>query len=120
MIKSLPNMPAGVIGFEVIGKLSADDYRAALDPILDSAAGEHKLRVVMVMGPDATGFGEGAMREDVKMGRRTWSAWERIAIVTDKHLVRDGIHLVAWAFPGDVKLFPLDAVDEAAAWASGS
>jgi len=37
---------------------------------------------------------------------REWSAWERIALVTDHAWRRDGLSLFAWAVPGRARAFP--------------
>ena len=39
------------------------------------------------------------------MGIREWSAWERIALVTDHAWMRDGLTMFAWAVPGEVRAF---------------
>ena len=120
MIRDIPDLPEGVVGFEVSGRLSADDYRRALDPILERAATSgRKLRLVVVIGDDA-GFDAAVLLEDARAGLRSWSAWERIALVTDRGSIRDGVGLLGWALPGEVKVFgSIDRAD-AVAWVARS
>ena len=49
-----------------------------------------------------------------------WSAWKRIALVTDKRSIIDTMHLFGWMVPGESKVFPADSVKEAAIRASES
>jgi hypothetical protein len=38
MIERIDDMPAGTIGFKADGKLTRDDYRNVLEPVLRAAA----------------------------------------------------------------------------------
>lgn len=117
MITPLPDMPAGTIGFEAHGAISAEDYRSVLEPAYDaaSAAGQ-KLRVLAVLGPDFEGFDAGSMVEDARAGFAHWSSWERIAIVTDRDAVATTIRWLGWLVPGDVRVFPLAELAAATDW----
>jgi hypothetical protein len=117
MIRALDDMPAGVLGFEASGKLGPHDYTDVLGPAIDAVtAGGGKLHVVLVIGPDFDGMEAGAVWQDLRLGVHEWSAWERLALVTDHRWMRDGLKMFAWAVPGDVKDFGLDERDAAVAW----
>ena len=121
MIRVLDEMPDGVIGVEVTGKLSADDYTTVLEPALAVATeGGGKIRIVIFFTGEFDGMAPGAMWQDMKTGARDWSAWERIALVTDHGWMRDGLRMFAWAVPGEVKAFPLIERDAAVAWAAAT
>src|SRR5689334_19581678 len=45
MIRVLDGLPAGVLGFEASGKLTADDYTQVLAPALEAAARAGKIRI---------------------------------------------------------------------------
>jgi hypothetical protein len=119
MIRMLDQMPDGVIGVEVTGKLSAEDYTSVLEPALAAATeGGHKIRIVLFFTGKFDGMEPGAMWQDMRTGVREWSAWERIALVTDHAWMREGLRLFAWAVPGEVKAFPESERDAAVAWAA--
>ena len=121
MIKQIPDLPDNVIGFEYIGEVTGDDYRQVLEPVVAAAtADDHKARMLVVLGADFEGFKGHAMVEDARVGRGNWSAWERIALVTDKRSIIDAMHLLGWMVPGQVKVFPTDSRKEAATWVSES
>ncbi len=120
MITVVDDLPEGVLGFDVTGKLAAEDYTDVLLPALDevtSRGGE--VRAVLVLGPGFDGVEPSAVWQDLKLGIKDWASWERIALVTDHGWLRDGLRMFAWAMPGEVKTFGTDERDHAAAWAAG-
>lgn len=121
MIKQIPDLPVNVVGFEFVGTVTSDDYRETLEPMLDAArAGDHKVRAIAVLGAGFEGWKGGALVEDTKVGVSLWSAWERIAIVTDRRSIEESIHFLGWLVPGEVKIFPTTDLDAATTWASQS
>jgi len=114
MITVLTGMPEGVLGFEASGRLTADDYTQVLEPAIVAASGDgRRIRVLLDFAGEFDGMEAGAAWQDLTMGVREWSAWERIALVTDHAWMRDGLGLFAWAVPGQVRAFP--AAERAAA-----
>jgi len=121
MIEVLSDMPAGVTGIRVTGRLSGDDlrdFKPAMEHLLDGK----EIRLVEVIAPDYEGFGPGGLFEDLKMGFgelfRRHSAFKRIAIVTDKPWVAHTLHALAWMVPGELALFGLDELERAKEWAA--
>jgi len=117
MLTELTGLPSGVIGFEVSGKLETEDYRDTLRPALERAAADGDVRIVVII-PEFEGFSAGALWQDVTMGVEHWSAWKRIALVTDVEWMIHGTQWFGWMTPGAVKHFPLAERDAAIAWAA--
>ncbi len=117
MIKELSGLPAGVIGFEASGKLSAEDYRDVILPALERAAPAGEVRFVVVI-PEFQGMSGGALWQDLKVGVEHLRAWKRIALVTDIEWMSHMTALFGWMTPGEVRHFPLAQRDEAIAWAA--
>src|SRR4051794_9265176 len=118
MFKEITGLPTGVIGFEVAGKLAAEDYRDVLLPALEKAAASGDVRFLVVI-PQFEGFTPGALWQDLKTGMESWHAWKRVALVTDEEWMRYATEWFGWMTPGEVKHFPLDRRADAIAWASG-
>jgi len=121
MIEVLSDMPAGVTGIRVSGRLSGDDlrdFKPAMEHLLDGK----EIRLVEVIAPDYEGFGPGGLAEDLKLGfgvvLKHYSSFKRIAVVTDKEWVKHTLHALAWMVPGEVALFGLDEFDRAKEWAA--
>jgi hypothetical protein len=118
MLTELPDLPVGVIGFEVSGKLESADYRDVLGPAVERAAANGDVRIVVVI-QEYEGVSGGAMWEDLKMGVDHWGRWKRIALVTDIEWMIRGTEWFGWMTPGEIKRFPLAERDAAITWAAG-
>ena len=118
MITELQNLPDGVVGFEVSGKVDAADYRGVVLPALERAVSTGEVRFVIVL-TSFQGMSSGAMWEDLKMGVEHLRAWKRIAVVSDIHWVIHLTDLFGWMTPGETKTFSLDQREAAIAWAAG-
>jgi SpoIIAA-like len=116
-LNAMTDVPPGVVGFEVSGKLEATDYRDTLLPALQKAAADGEIRVVIVM-PAFEGLSPGAFWQDMKMGIDLWRAWRRMALVTDVEWMKRGTEWFGWMTPGEVKHFPMAERAEAIAWAA--
>ncbi|MDT5208264.1 MAG: hypothetical protein QOF67_679 [Mycobacterium sp.] len=122
MIELLPDMPEGVIGIRVSGRLLGDDLRQ-FKPVLEKLLKTDEIRIVEVIASDYEGFGPGGLVEDLKMGFgalfQHHSAFKRIAVVSDKEWVAHTLHALAWMVPGEIAMFGLDELDRAKEWAAG-
>ena len=115
MIRMLNDVPAGVVGFEVSGKIQAEDYRDVVVPAVERAAEAGDVRFLIVF-PDFEGMSGGAMWQDLKLGMQHLRAWKRIALVTDVDWMSHLTALFGWMTPGETKVFSLDQRDEAIKW----
>jgi SpoIIAA-like len=122
MIEVLPDMPDGVVGIRVSGRLRGDDLRE-FKPAMEELVNTGEIRIVEVIASDYEGFGPGGLVEDLKLGFgeliRHHSAFRRIAVVSDKEWVAHTLHALAWMVPGELGLFRLDELDRAKEWAAG-
>ncbi|BBX83330.1 SpoIIAA family protein [Mycolicibacterium aubagnense] len=122
MIEVLSDMPEGVTGIRVSGRVSGDDIRE-FEPTMDNLVVGGEIRIVEVIAPDYEGFGPGGLAEDLKVGFgalfKHHSAFKRIAVVSDKAWVAHTLHAVAWMIPGELQIFGIDELDRAKEWAAG-
>ncbi|MBX9642008.1 MAG: STAS/SEC14 domain-containing protein [Mycobacteriaceae bacterium] len=121
MIEMLPDMPQGVTGIRVSGRLRADELRQMKPSLQERLNGD--IRIVEVIPSDYQGFGPGGLIENLKLGFGTvlphHAAFKRIAIVTDLEWVAHVLHALAWLVPGELAVFGLDALEQAKEWAAG-
>jgi hypothetical protein len=122
MIEVLSDMPDGVTGIRVSGRLRGDELRE-IKPTLGEALKAGELRIVEVIASDYEGFGRGGLVEDLKLGLGTvlphHSAFKRIAVVSDKEWVAHTLHALSWMVPGELAVFGLDELERAKEWAAG-
>ena len=121
MIEEMKDMPAGVTGIRVSGRVTADDFHQ-FKPTLDRMLDSEDIRFVEVIGPDYEGFGVGGLLADIKQGFSTIGhlrSFKRTAVVTDKEWIGHALHALAWMIPGEVALFGPDELEAAKQWAAG-
>ena len=122
MIDVLSDMPEGVTGIRVSGRLRGENLRQ-FKPAMENLVKNGEIRIVEVIASDYEGFGPGGLVEDLKLGLgalfQHHSAFKRIAVVTDKEWVAHTLHALAWMVPGELALFSLDELEHAKEWAAG-
>lgn len=121
MIEELQDMPAGVSGIRVSGRVTAEDFHQ-FKPTMERMLDSDDIRFVEVIGPDYEGFGPGGLLADIKQGFsniKHLRALTRTAVVTDKEWIGHTLHALAWLVPGEVALFGLDELEAAKEWAAG-
>lgn len=120
MITRLADLPDNVLGLEVKGDLTSDDYKETLAPAIEEQRKKHdKIRLLVVLGDEFKGFTAGALVQDEKLLDINLFSFEKIAVVTDSGPVRGAMDLFGWMIPGGVRLFGAHEVDAARAWVSG-
>jgi hypothetical protein len=119
MIERIDDMPAGTIGFRANGKLTRDDYRNVLEPVLREAAESGEIRMLFAL-TDFEGLEPAAWSDDIKtglgLGFGHHSAWKRSAIVTNVGWVAKAYQMFTWITPGEVRIYGLDQLEEAKKW----
>lgn len=99
MIEMLPDMPPGVTGVRVSGRLSGQELRE-VRPTLEKSLKSGEIRIVEVIDSDYQGFGPGGLVEDLKLGLGAvlphHSAFRRIAVVS----TRSGSRTPCTRWPG--------------------
>ena len=121
MIELVSDMPDGVTGIRISGKLTADDLKS-FKTTIQEVMNTEEIRIVEIIDPGYEGFGPGGLIEDLKIGFealfRHHGAWKRIAVVSDESWVAHALHAFAWMIPGELEIFGQDQLEEAKAFAA--
>ena len=121
MLEIMPGLPDNVLGVKAVGEVDDDDYEDVLEPALNDYLSRHdKIRFLYYLGPEFTGYEADAMWEDTKLGFRTFTKYERLAVVTDTTWVKRCVKAFGWMMPGHVKIFDVAELDAATRWTSES
>jgi hypothetical protein len=119
MIERIDDMPPGTIGFRAKGKLTRDDYRNILEPVLREAAESGEIRMLFAITA-FEGLEPAAWFDDIKtglgLGIGHHSAWKRSAIVTDVEWIGKAYKMFAWMTPGEVKVYSPVQLEDAKSW----
>jgi len=106
VIEKLKDLPRGIDGVKVIGKISKQDYEQVFVPLLDEARREGRhLRFLYQVGPEFEGFTPGAAWEDAKMGLHFLRLFDGCAVVSDFDWIRELTRLAGFLMPCPVAVF---------------
>jgi len=117
MLRRMDDMPAGTIGFEAVGEVEDDDWEDVVEPLLRQriAAGD-KVRLLYLLGPEATDVESDAMRADAGFRASHAGAFERVAIVADESWVKPAIKAWSIVMPGKARAFAVHDLPAAKTW----
>ncbi len=119
MLEPIQDMPQGLVGLRVRGKLTTDDYDTVIRPTLDQAQTEGKrLRLLFQFGPEFDGFTPGAAWQDTRLTMQYVKLLERCAVVSDIDWVEKSVKYFGGLSPAPVKVFRNDQWQEAVDWLS--
>src|SRR3978361_141906 len=100
---------------KAVGLFTIDDYVAIVEPALQKVAALHERpRLLLCLGPEFTGFGDGSWTELTGEIRRTH--FHRGAGVTPDGHIRTELNIVKWMLHGDVRTFQNSDYAKAAQW----
>jgi SpoIIAA-like len=119
MIRLLRDMPDGVLGLEAVDDVEREDYENVVVPAIEQAISRHgKVRLLYVLGPEFDDYEGGAAWEDLKLGVKHPTRFERIAVVTDARWARPAMKVFSVLWPGKARAFPLAERSAATSWAA--
>ena len=117
MLRRIPDMPAGTLGFEAVGEVEDDDWEAAVEPVLrNEIAQGNKIRLLYVIGPQTRELEGDAMQADTEFRARHASAFERVAVVSDEDWMRPALRVLSVLLPGKARGFAVADLEAAKAW----
>ncbi len=119
MLRIMNDLPGNVLGIEAEGEVTDADYKSVLIPaVAEKLKSNKKVRLLYYLGPGFTGFSLKAMLDDAGVGIKNYSAWERVALVSDHQLINTLMKFFGYLLPGEVRIFSNVALEEAKKWIS--
>jgi len=116
MITQLDGFPPHVVAFSAAGRISRDDYEKILMPAVEAGFAANKELDLYYQIADFEGVEFAAAWDDMLVGLRHFTQWNRIAIVTDVAWLAHTISAFGFMMPATIKVFPLAEADKAKAW----
>ncbi len=121
MLKLMSDLPNNVLGISAEGKVSGKDYETILIPAVEEKLKSHKkVRLLYQLGSDFDGFDAGAMIDDAKIGMKHFFSWEKVALVSDHHLINNTAKFFGYMMPCEVRIFKNAELEEAKKWISAA
>lgn len=117
MLKIINGLPDNIIGIEAEGEVTGSDYEEVFIPAVNEKLKVNKdIRLLYYLGSGFKGFSLKAMMVDAKVGIKKFSAWERVALVSDHQLSSILVKFFGYMFPSKVRVFSHTGLDEAKKW----
>ena len=113
MIKQLDQSNGSVLGFEISGDVTKDDY-AVLTPAVEKAVSEYGSIRLLLDLRDFHWEKIGAWGADLEFGRELHDKIERMAIVGDHRWQKSLARLAQWFYAKEAKYF--EQADSGWAW----
>lgn len=119
MIELLPNIPENMVGFRALGEVTKEDFTDVVMPKVERlVAATDKLNYMLVLDTSVKDFTASAWLQDILLGIKNLTKWNRAAIVTDSNTIQNFTAVFSLLMPGDFKGFDKIDIDEAVDWVS--
>jgi hypothetical protein len=116
MMELMKGLADNVIGIVGSGAITADDYEDVMIPaIREKLKNYKKVRILYQLNEKYTHYELGAFLEDAKVTWHTF-AFEKVAIVSDVHWIRDSVNFYRLFMPMPIKVFSNNQIQEAKEW----
>jgi SpoIIAA-like len=120
MVELLNDLPPGVIGYRISGRITSAEYQKMLDPVLAALDRGDRIDLLVVVEDGFQGLDAGALWDDFKaagpVGLKHRSSWRKVAVVTNKEWLHHLISGFGRLYPGELRGFRLDELEAATAW----
>ncbi|HTN47517.1 MAG TPA: STAS/SEC14 domain-containing protein [Flavipsychrobacter sp.] len=118
MITQLHDLPENVVGFTASGTVSADDLKNILIPAVDKHLQQYeRLNYVLELHTGIADFTAGAWLQDMWLGLKHITQWNKAAIITDDERVIKFTDAFSSIIPGEFKGFKKAQRQQAIQWA---
>jgi hypothetical protein len=119
MIQIMHDLPENVVEVVASGQVTEEDYDNVLIPAIEEKIKKYgKIRMLYQLDQGFAGFTYEAMWEDAKVGIWHFTAFEKIAVVSDVDWITDAVKVFKFVIPFPVKIYKNEALREAKAWIS--
>ncbi|HEK21827.1 STAS/SEC14 domain-containing protein [Mucilaginibacter sp.] len=121
MLQFIKDLPAHVVGIHAIGEVTKEDVDRVLIPKIDELVKrQDEINYLLLLETDVQNWSSGAWLDDIKMGIKNFTKWNKIAVVSDQKGVQWFTDAFHYFVPGKSKGFSLNELDEAVKWVSAN
>ncbi|HVW98021.1 MAG TPA: STAS/SEC14 domain-containing protein [Mucilaginibacter sp.] len=119
MIQLLHQLPDNVVGVELTGEVTKNEYDNIFPEVEDLLKREDEINYLVVIKTPLSELTLGVWWDDFKLALKHYTKWNRVAIVTDEKGISTAANIVDLGYPGETKTFQLSEFEKAVAWAAG-
>jgi len=119
MLTLLKDLPPHVVGIKATGKVTKEECDKVLIPALDNLVERTgKINYLLLIETDLSNFTLGFLMDDIAVGVKHFSKWNKIAVVTHQKAVEKFSDMFSVIVPGESKGFKLEELATAKKWIS--
>lgn len=113
------NLPSNVVGFRATGNVTREDFEQVVMPEVERLIKKTgKLNYLLILDTPLKEFTFGAWMQDVLLGIKHLTQWNRAAIITDSSGVQHFTQVFSALMPGEFRGFDKLDIDVAVDWVS--
>lgn len=117
MITLIPDVAENVAAFKANGEITKDDFEILVIPHVKAKVNTFdELNFLLYLDTDLDQFTAGAWFQDLLLGLKNITKWNRAAIVTDKKAVQNFTDIFSVLMPGEFKSFAKADLENALFW----
>jgi hypothetical protein len=117
MLTIIEGLPDDVLGFIADGELTNDDYADVLMPSIEAKFLQfNKVGVLFQLAPGFRKFSLAFIEDETKLGLEHYSGWNKVAIVSDHHLINAYTNLIRHVLPVNIRVFETSEFGRAMLW----
>ena len=117
MITILQNTPDNVAAFEARGTVTQSDFENVVFPTIEQKVKIfNELNYLLYLNTEIGDFTFKAWLQDLLLGIKNLTKWNRCAIVTDNNNVQNFTEIFSVLMPGEFKSFSKNVLDNAILW----
>ncbi len=114
------DLPPHVVGFRATGKVTKEDYEKVLMPSVDFQSKTFKkINFILWLDTDVSNYTFGAWVDDALVGWKHLTHWNRVAIVSNRDIIKKITDIFGHLVPGEYKGFKTTELEEAKNWVAG-
>ncbi len=119
MIEIIPGLPKNVAAFQATGKITANDYKTTINPLVKKIAKDSgTINYLLVLNTSLRNYTFGAWTKDAFLGLRYFPKWNKLGIVSDKTSIKKFTDLFGKFLPSVTKGFLMEEEQIARQWIS--
>ncbi|ANF49576.1 hypothetical protein A0O34_02975 [Chryseobacterium glaciei] len=117
MITIIPEAPENVAAFSATGEVTKENFENLVIPHVKKKVEEFdELNYLLYLDTNLGNFTAGAWLQDMLLGLKNLTKWNRAAIVTDNESVQNFTDIFSVLMPGEFKSFPKENLYNALYW----
>lgn len=121
MVTQINGLAGSTVGFTLTGEINKEDYETIIFPAVKRITDLFStLNLLLVINTDLSKFSPGAWMMDAALGLKNLTKFNRVALVSNSHLVRNMTSMANVVIPGEYKFFLMTEESEAKIWVSDS